>query len=475
MSFFDNTHLQSWGVNLETTQIVLRLVSNPKPRRVDNGNGSQSGLISQPVTSSRQLQVGRARRGKDPVRALLEKQDRHKNLVLGVPPCMGCDLTWVAFAEPKEPYMSETCADFLTCVRDTFYPSQICARLDNVDRSLWVVLLEDPLYFNAIQFGTLAYRELLAGLPSSKETHKHRLKTICLLRERLGSTDRQAATSDATALAIIILAHFAEAIGDTKSFEAHINGLKALVDARGGLKELKSDLIELRTKICRVDTAFAFLSDRPPMFFQGEVPWDRYVVDQQRPMNTSSIYIQLQTMQPLDWRLVNVWLDMQQFSFMCNHNQKIGVRLDQLVYSKIMVSMQYRLLNLSFNDPLNNALRAGMLVVMTRLMFGWHPRNDAQVRAAVRLDEAMVAILDVQVDVPHQLLFWMHMVRSQLGGLARIDVRLNAWLIDTLEALSLRSWAESREVLLSMVWFEFFGDLQAEVAFENAAMNLPSR
>ncbi|CAH0047255.1 unnamed protein product [Clonostachys solani] len=476
MTFYDNTHPHTWGVNPETTQIVLRLVSNPTPQRGDNGNGSHGALASKPASNCRELQVGRARRGKDPLRALVEKQDRRKNLVLGAPQCMGCDLTWVAFAEPKEPYMSEACADFLTCVRDTFYPSQVCARLDKVDRSLWVVLLEDPLYFNAIQFGTLAYRELLAGLPSSKETHKHRLKTIGLLRERLGSIDKQAATSDATALAIIILAHFAEAIGDTKSFEAHINGLKALVDARGGLKDLKSGLLELRTKICRVDTAFAFLSDRPPMFFQGEVPWDRYVVDQQKPTNTGSNYIHLQTMQPLDWRLVNVWLDMQQFSFMCNDNQKRGVRLDQLVYSKIMVSMQYRLLSLSFNDfSLNNALRAGMLVVMTRLMFGWHPRNDAQVRAAVRLDEAMVSILDGKIDVPHQLLFWMHMVRSQLGGLARIDVRLNAWLVDTLEALSFRSWAESRELLLSMVWFEFFGDSQAELAFDYASMNLPDR
>jgi hypothetical protein len=167
---------------------------------------------------------------------------------------------------------------------------------------------------------------------------------------------------------------------------------------------------------------------------------------------------------------------MQQFSFMCNDIQKRGVRLDQLVYSKIMVSMQYRLLCLSFNDcSLNNALRAGMLVVMTRLMFGWHPRNDAQVRAAVRLDEAMVSILDGKIDVPYHVLFWMHMVRSQLGGLARIDVRLNAWLVDTIEVLSFRSWEESRKVLLSMVWFEFFGESQAELAFDYASMNLPGR
>ncbi|CAI6094171.1 unnamed protein product [Clonostachys chloroleuca] len=473
MNFCDNTHLHTLGVNLEA-QIELRLVPNPTPRRGDKGNGSHDGLASKPA--SKQLQVGRACRGKGPLKAPAGKQDRHRNLVLAAPQCLGCDLHWVTFAEPKEPYMSEACADFLTCVRDTFYPSQICARLDNFDRSLWVILLEDPLYFNAIQFGTLAYRELLAGLPSSKEAHKHRLKTIRLLRERISSIDKPAATSDATALAIIILAHFAEAVGDAKSFEAHMNGLKALVDARGGLKDLKSGLIELRTKICRVDTAFAFLSDRPPMFFQGEVPWDRYVVDQYNPTNISSDSIQPQTMQSLDWRLVNVWLDMQQFSLMCNDNQKRGVRLDQLVYSKIMVSMQYRLLCLFFSDfSLNNALRAGMLVVMTRLMFGWHPRNDAQVRAAVRLDEAMVSILNGKIDVPHHVLFWMHMVRSQLGGLARIDARLNSWLVDTIEALSFHSWAESRKVLLSMVWFEFFGESQAELAFDYASTNLPGR
>jgi hypothetical protein len=108
MTFCDNTHLHNWGVNLEA-QIELRLVSNPTPRRGDNGNGSHDGLASKPA--SKQLQVGRAHRGKGTLKAPAEKQDRHKNLVLAAPHCLGCDLHWVTFAEPKEPYMSEACAD----------------------------------------------------------------------------------------------------------------------------------------------------------------------------------------------------------------------------------------------------------------------------------------------------------------------------------------------------------------------------
>lgn len=108
MNFCDNTHLHTLGVNLEA-QIGLRLVPNPTPRPGDKGNGSHDGLASKPA--SKQLQVGRACRGKGPLKAPAGKQDRHRNLVLAAPQCLGCDLHWVTFAEPKEPYMSEACAD----------------------------------------------------------------------------------------------------------------------------------------------------------------------------------------------------------------------------------------------------------------------------------------------------------------------------------------------------------------------------
>ncbi|VUC24533.1 unnamed protein product [Clonostachys rosea] len=401
-------------------------------------------------------------------RQLTCAQGRRKDNINASRP-IGSELSFVTFAETTKPYTLENCVQYLTHIRDSFYPIEVCVRQTDVDRSLYLFLFNDPLYYHAIQFAVLAYKEMLLGLPRSKESYRHGAKTFQLLRQRLSSPDQLISLSDPTALAIITLAHAAEGSGDTKGFEAHVHGLRALVEARGGLTSLKSSLGELRVKICRVDSAFAFLEDRPPMFFQESISWDRYLVDQEEPVDTGPTIIHVQNIISLEPKLVNVWLDMRQFAFMCNRNQRSNIRIDQTTYSKITVSMQYRLLHLSFAEgSLNNALRMGLLVVMTKLMFGWHPNNKAQRRALVRFEVALLQLRSAVEDVPHPLLFWMIMLRFQFGVPEIADTWLEAWLADTIKELPIGSWSEAKTFLVSMVWFEFFGDLDAKIAFEAA-------
>ncbi|CAG9941064.1 unnamed protein product [Clonostachys rosea f. rosea IK726] len=418
----------------------------------DDGDG---GSHRKPALKRHQLQVTRT------------QGRRRDNLSASRP--VGSEISFVTFAETTKPYTIENAVQYLTHIRDSFYPTEVCVRHTAVDRSLYLFLFSDPLYFHAIQFAVLAYKEMLLGLPRSNETYRHGTQTFQLLRQRLSSPDQLVALSDPTALAIITLAHAAEGSGDTKSFEAHVQGLRALVEARGGLTSLKSDLREMRTKICRVDSAFAFLEDRPPMFFKESISWDRYLVDQDEPLDTGPLSIQLQKIRLLEPRLVNVWLDMRQFALMCNRNQKSNTRIDQSTYGKITVSMQYRLLHLSFAEcSLNNALRMGLLVVMTKLMFGWHPNNKAQRRALVRFEVALLQLRSAVEDVPCPLLFWMIMLRFQFGVPETAETWLEAWFADVIKELPISSWSEAKTFLVSMVWFDFFGDLDARIAFEAA-------
>lgn len=73
---------------------------------------------------------------------------------------------------------------------------------------------------------------------SSTETWFHLARTLQLLQARLYSADLATAISDATIMAVVLLASIAEITGDFAVASSHVNGLERIVSLRGGVKAL---------------------------------------------------------------------------------------------------------------------------------------------------------------------------------------------------------------------------------------------
>jgi hypothetical protein len=76
----------------------------------------------------------------------------------------------------------------------------------------------------------------------------HFMKTIRLLRERLLLEEEQAKFSDSTVLVVLTLAMIAHHIGEYKSAKHHLEGLRKIVNLRGGLDSFRHNsklLIEI--------------------------------------------------------------------------------------------------------------------------------------------------------------------------------------------------------------------------------------
>ena len=76
---------------------------------------------------------------------------------------------------------------------------------------------------------------------SSALTSSHYLKTIRLLRNRLENDSDQVRLSNTTAAAVLSLACHAHIAGDSKSAKHHLDGLRRIVNLRGGIATFREN------------------------------------------------------------------------------------------------------------------------------------------------------------------------------------------------------------------------------------------
>lgn len=136
-------------------------------------------------------------------------------------------------------------------MKGALYPPEICLPVD-VKQSSWMTsLLIDVVYFHSALFSIEAYFDMFLKREQSSLTQYHFSKTLRLLQERLNAPHNPKTISDPTIMVVITLGLTAELIGDRLAAENHMEGLRRIVELRGGLDKLDEDNPRLPAKICR--------------------------------------------------------------------------------------------------------------------------------------------------------------------------------------------------------------------------------
>jgi hypothetical protein len=114
----------------------------------------------------------------------------------------------------------------------------VCISFDKKDRTLFEPLTFDAAYLHAAALGT----HTSIGLMLGRESHNavqcpspHFSKALRLLRERLLFGDERIKVSDPTILVVMALAIHARMMGDYGSVKHHMEGLRKMVNLRGGI------------------------------------------------------------------------------------------------------------------------------------------------------------------------------------------------------------------------------------------------
>ncbi|KAK4120924.1 hypothetical protein N657DRAFT_692803 [Parathielavia appendiculata] len=292
-----------------------------------------------------------------------------------VPRPLGNDLTQVKFAVQMQPYMVDLASRWFTVIKRSIYPVEACVQPSD---SQWLEYMTyDQAYLHSVLCSTQGFFDFVREAKFGPKVIYYLNKTLQTLREHLA--DDELATSNSTISTVLTLVMLSDVMDDTAAAKNHLQGLYQLVNIRGGILALQNHM-DLQAKVLRADLGIAISTGSRPLFFSEGFSWDPYLLPSKNkqsnkatirndnspnesvtksdnnsttlPPNNLRLLTEtaLRNLGVCDPRLLNILLDLQEFSLAANLAFQTGRKIPAKLYTETLVSVQYRLLALRDED-----------------------------------------------------------------------------------------------------------------------------
>ncbi|KAI0465556.1 hypothetical protein F4859DRAFT_507957 [Xylaria cf. heliscus] len=330
------------------------------------------------------------------------------------------------------------------------------------EKANWLNLLrDDPAGLHITAF---ALEELISKV-ICRQTHsvnvaamQHFQKGLKLLRERLLGDDTEIKISDSTMGVVLKLAGSAHFNGDYRSSKHHMDGLRRIVDLRGGLDVFKGT--QLRQEMLRCDLGISLLNNSTPTFFQRpSEPLPDYPEALLRPSNEqidSSDNVEL--VQSMNDDVATSWRVMRRFCILVN----VGTQTKRFIHPETirdtMAAVTYRLLNAHFAiDSIDETVRHGLLVFCYHVFMQWSDLRLPYSHLPTAY-KTCIANFTSRDGALFQLRLWLLMI----GAISVFDPVKETWLKEQIqvhaEKCGVRTWKDMRDILKSFMWIGLLDD-----------------
>ncbi|KAH7148290.1 hypothetical protein EDB81DRAFT_932647 [Dactylonectria macrodidyma] len=402
-------------------------------------------------------------------------------------PCFsGClrvptDLMLFNFAAPLDGLSLYLIFRYLTTLKDRMYPIEWCFQQDHTKACWFRWLLEDHAYLQSVLFMVSAFQDLIDARVTardsdvsgprrfSRRTRSHLGHAIRLLQEKIQDRERQ--IEDTTMSAVCTLAMVADAAGDSVGFEAHVGGLKNMVRMRGGLVGLEHNK-QLQMKLCRIDLGWSIKHGSKPDIYDSQVSWEPLLEtvlskNIQPSIKTFPSGVE-RTIELWDYKLKNVFTDLQGFSSMANLLIPSHQKLKPELFQEIMLSIQYRLLMLEYPvevRPLEESIRIGLLSFESTLVLHT-PKLGVKLTSDFFYHQLRRGIEKIRVESQEiaDLKLWLLLVGSII-----VFKGSETWLVDSINELTGdQPWADVRRRVKGVMWIDVIHDGPGRDAFDTS-------
>ncbi|CAG9978732.1 unnamed protein product [Clonostachys byssicola] len=358
------------------------------------------------------------------------------------------------------------------------YPDRLCTEADSED-IYWVgTMFHNQMYFHAVVSATEAFfytpRE---GNRLLKSQH-HSLMALQLLQEKVSDENTTNSASDTTIMSVLLLAFAAEMAGDLPTVDRHLRGLKRMIDMRGGVHLLHTEVPDLLAKICRIDLALAVRTWRDPVFFHDSISWTPYLLPNcHRSGERDAVQTSLASwIGTLGYRLRIVWDDLVEFCSMSNSASQRNQKLPRNTFSEILLSLVYRLLNLSFElDSAEETIRLGMLSYTSMMFLQWHNQMVEFYHLRCMLGATLKNLDNGNPGASLPLQLWLFFAWHMLQPPECEHRQLDLWFERLLRAGGLSAWTEVRQLLRSTAWIDRINEVDGEKVYNRTMMRLSQR
>ncbi|KUJ07498.1 uncharacterized protein LY89DRAFT_725657 [Mollisia scopiformis] len=383
-----------------------------------------------------------------------------------VPRRVGSDHSCAQFSDEVDPAMFGDLIQFATITMRVMFPLAAYTAFEGRDKTWFDLLSLDAAYLHITAFAA----ENLIGQLTGRGNHEitpeatlHLIKGVQHLRERLLLGDEEAKISEGTVSVVLTLAIIAHSNGDYHGAKKHMEGLRKIVDLRGGLGSLRGRNFgkKLLMEMLRIDIGMAMHSGSSTVFFSdaSSEPYVPYPdlkvwptrktieVKHSSPDETSFLDI-------LDKDLASAWTTMKQFCSLINLAAQSQRKLPPEVLLDTMASVMYRLLQMTFEIGSNDqAMRLGLLSLCHHIFLQWRDVKLPHPHFSLRFRSCLLDLKLVDSMPPH-VMIWLFMI----GAISTFPASENEWLKDclrnSLAVCGIRSWDKTRVIMREFMWID---------------------
>ncbi|KAF7558920.1 hypothetical protein G7046_g5233 [Stylonectria norvegica] len=361
----------------------------------------------------------------------------------------------------------DTIRNFFTYVVGVVYPSQLCLSLDRII-SYWLRMLfvDETSYHGSLALMATLNGFVFASDAGAFEASYHLGKAVRLVNEKLDTAE--ALTSSSLSVVNFLVVRDIHR-GEQSSAEIHFNGLRKMVELRGGLSELEADCADgtLAQKICKyrlcvsLRNSTAFYRDRMSQaarimaLSEGICPKDSVACE---PM--------LAKTDPFLQRIV---LDAIATTTWFNGNGR-SRKADPDALQEIIISLGYRLVRFhALHAPqLENftaaAYHIGLVSFITTLFMQHGQRRFFRYSLVAQALKTVIARSMHEED--SVLILWLLFI----GGVSVLDEADHFWLLPRItqvtRSVGIASWPQLRSVLIRFPWIDLLHDVPGEALWE---------
>ncbi|KAK8003548.1 SET domain-containing protein [Apiospora arundinis] len=379
------------------------------------------------------------------------------------------DLSLISFAHELTPESRPLIHQWFTFVSQAMYPPQFCQKYDLVGTLWFGLALQDEAYCHLM----LAMAASMASfsLGESRLTPlimTHLARTYQIINKRLSGPE---ALSDGSIAVVTSLAMHEDLHQQQSTAMVHFQGLRRMVELRGGMRHLFSVERHIGQKVWRLDIEFALHTGSDIHFHDNNIP-SSVVIDGLR--KDRRVYKRNHIPQWLcdtSTGLLDIALDAIDFTEFLN-TRSIGNKLFALDYTDALLALTGSLLQVApvagkLPQGRDNLMHKSLLTYMVtfRPEYG---RRLAKYNLLGRGLRSSAQAFRPSTAFDHELLLWA----LYCGGIQVFDESkdldwLSSMVTRACEHLSLHTWAETRNVLRKVAWIPSVHDEAGETLWKS--------
>ncbi|KAI0435516.1 hypothetical protein F4803DRAFT_328886 [Xylaria telfairii] len=399
-----------------------------------------------------------------------------------IPPRVGSVASTMYLADSVKPATVEVVLQFSSIAKALLFPMESCIFFDRRAQNWIAPLAIDPAFLHVNIFTSLYYYD--AVLPrrpfrESQRVRHHYHKAISLLRERLVCDDNEKRLSNTTISIVLSLAGQAFCAGDLKSAVNHIQGIRKIINLRGGLSSITANE-KLITEILRCDLGIAVYSGSCPILFRNtallhayrmypklDVFLDKKTCDRSSKSHQFLTSLMFTHDIQISGQLVAAWNAMSDFCSVINLAANSEQRIDVGTFLHSMSSIMYNLLDMRFESSSpDETIRLGLLSFSCSVFLPWSRLGMPYPHLNSILRTGFANIGSSISSFPPKLVVWLLMA----SAVAVFDESDSAWSHDLLlgaaSIYGINNWHHMQEMLNSLMWIGIVHDKLGKRVFD---------